>query len=238
MHDHFTEDDARRILARAAERQEAAERARIGSGEGVSLQELKAIADEVGIDPTYVQAAAGELVLRKDAAPASSRFGVPTRLEEVRMLPGTVSDRQWGEMVRVFRDAFGRSGIVSEFGDVREWISANVGDEGMPVSVRLEPAEDGMLLTITQSTEMLSEVGLALGGSFGGIGAMLAVFLAVGDFGSRAWVLPLMLVILGLGSFLGFTVSGRSYAKKRAAVFDSVADKVELIGRPEDPTTG
>lgn len=234
MHE-FTEDDARKILARAAERQEAAERARLGSGEGVSLQELKAIADEVGIDPSYVQAAAGELALKKQSPPVKSRMGLPTRLQEVRMLPGSVSDRQWGEMVRVFREAFGRSGMVSEFGDVREWISANVGSEGMPVSVRLEPSADGTLMTVTQATKTINELGPALGGSFGALGGVLAAFLAVGDFEQKLWVLPVILFVLAMGSVVSVAVAGRSYVKKRSALFDAVADKVELIGRPEDP---
>lgn len=235
MDDRFSEDDARKILARAAERQEAAERAQLGSGGGVSLEELQSIADEVGIDPNYVQAAAGELALKRQSSAVDFRMGLPTRLEEVRMLPGSVSDRQWGQMVAVFREAFGRSGMTAEFGDVREWISANIGSEGMPVTVRLEPTEAGTLMTISQSTKTITELGPALGGSFGAIAGLLAALFAVGDFEQKLWVLPIMLFILAMGSVVSVAVSGRHFVKKRSALFDSVADKVELIGRPEDP---
>ncbi|NNF13487.1 MAG: hypothetical protein HKN72_09695 [Gemmatimonadetes bacterium] len=235
MDDRFSEDDARKILARAAERQEAAERAQLGSGGGVSLEELQSIADEVGIDPNYVQAAAGELALKQRSPAMDFRMGLPTRLEEVRMLPGSVSDRQWGQMVAVFREAFGRSGMTAEFGDVREWISANIGSEGMPVTVRLEPTEDGTLMTLSQSTKTITGLGPALGGSFGAMGGFLAALLAVGDFENAVWVLPVLLFILAIGSVGGVALGGRSFVKKRTALFDSVADKVELIGRPEDP---
>lgn len=234
MHDHFSEDDARKILARAAERQEAAERARLGSGGDVSLRELKSIADEVGIDPTYVQAAAGELALKKRSPAVGYRMGLPTKLQEVRMLPGSVSDRQWGQMVAVFREAFGRSGMTAEFGDVREWISANIGSEGMPVTVRLEPTDDGTLLTMSQSTKTIIELGPALGGSFGVLGGILAALLAAGEFERSVWVLPIMLFVLAMGSVGGVALGGRRFVKKRTALFDAVADKVELIGRPED----
>lgn len=234
MHERFTEEDARRILARAAERQEEAERAHLSSGEGVSLEELKDIADEVGIDPSYVQAAAGELSLKKDAPAVAVRMGLPTRIEEVRMLPGTVSDGQWGRMVGVFREAFGRAGIVTEFGDVREWISANVGDDGMPVTVRLEPTDDGMLLTMSQSTKTVTDLGPALGGTFGAIGGLLAALLALGEFERTVWILPILLFVLAMGGVVGVAVGGRSFVKRRTALFDAVADKVELIGRPQD----
>ena len=39
---------------------------------------------------------------------------------------------------------------------------------------------------------------------------------------------------VGVFSGLGTWLSGKSFVRKRTALFDSVADKVELIGRPED----
>ena len=230
----FSEDEARRILARASERQEAAERARLGSGQGVSLTELKEIAGEVGIDASHVHAAAGELVLLDDAELPEVKFGLPTELSEVRMLPGTVSDRQWEQMVGVFREAFGVAGSTTQFGDVREWMSSNVTRNGMNIQIRLEPGEDGTLVEITQSTQGILGVGVGLAGSFGGMGAVLAGILAIGDFGSRVWLLPALLLGLGLASGAGAWLAGRSFVTKRTALFDAVADKVELIGRPDD----
>jgi len=230
----FSEDEARRILARASERQEAAERARLGSGEGVSLTELKEIADEVGIEASHVQAAAGELVLLDGASPPEVRFGLPMELSEVRMLPGTVSDRQWEQMVGVFRETFGLAGMTTHFGDVREWMSSNVTQGGMNVRIRLEPGSDGTLFEMSQSTKGILGVGTGLAISFGGMGAVLAGILAVGAVGPRAWVLSGLLLGLGVFSGLGSWLAGRSFVKKRTGQFDAVADKVELIGRPED----
>jgi hypothetical protein len=51
------------------------------------------------------------------------------------VVPGTVSDVQWERMVAEFR----QSGSTSQFGPVREWVSATEASS-MPVTVRLEPA--------------------------------------------------------------------------------------------------
>lgn len=230
----FTEEEARHILARAAERHEAAERARLGGGTGVSLSELKEIAGEVGIDASHVQAAAGELVLRADASPPSARLGIPAELSEVRMLPGSVSDRQWEQMVGVFRDAFDRPGMTTQFGDVREWVSTNDTPEGMPVRIRLDPGDDGTLLELRQPTEAVLKISGALAGSFGLMGVGFAGFLAASNFAGPPWAIAALLIGLGVASGVGGWLSGRAFVKKRASLFQAVADKAELIGRPED----
>lgn len=232
--EHFSDDEARAILARASERQEAAERARLGTGAGVTLAELKQIADEVGIEASHVQAAAGELVLRDETSPTEVKFGLPMELSEVRMLPGAVSDRQWERMVTVFREAFGRTGLTNQFGDVREWVSGNESNDGMPLKVRLEPGEDGVLLEMRQSTRGIVVIGTALAGSFGSIGAVFAVLAAAGNFDPAFWTLPGLLAGIGIVSGLGTWLNGRAFVKKRRALMESVADKVELIGRPHD----
>lgn len=234
MTERFTDEEGRRILRRAAERQEAAERARLREGETLTLAELESIAEEVGIDRSYVDAAAREVVIRRDAGPVDVSMGLPKELVEVRVLPGTVSDRQWEQMVGVLRESFGRSGIVTQFGDVREWSSSSDGRDGMPVHVRLAPTEGGTQLSMSQSTLSVRQVGPIVGGSFGFIAAFLTAFVAVGDFEPAVWSLPILMLLIAVGSGLGSTLLGKRWVRSRTALMDSVADKMELIGRPED----
>lgn len=69
MSRQFSEKDAAAILKRAAELQEKASAG--GSPEGVSLSDLKRIAEESGIDPSYVEQA----LIQQAAAPVKGGGG-------------------------------------------------------------------------------------------------------------------------------------------------------------------
>ncbi len=62
----FTEDEARRILARATARQESVERAQMDSGGSMTLAELTSIAREVDIDADHVRAASSSVKVGSD----------------------------------------------------------------------------------------------------------------------------------------------------------------------------
>jgi hypothetical protein len=226
----FSDEEGRRILARAAEREASVEAARLDSGKRMTLDDLTAIAEEVDIDVGLVRAAADELVLHRDAPPSDTVLGVPKEVRAVRVLGGRVSDPQWEQMVGVFRERFGAHGVVSQFGDVREWASSD-GSVTNPVRVRLEPREDGTLVTIRQLTHTLVYQSLSV--VPGIFAALFSALMLRGEIKPSVWVLSGIFWALVPLHFVAARVLGRRQNRKQRELFDSVADKMELIGRAE-----
>lgn len=229
---HLTDEETRQIIARAADRQEQAERVPLDSGTGLTLSTLQEVAREAGIDPLYVDAAAREVLLRREAAPAATRLGLPVELRAQRVIPGSVSDAQWERMVTEFREAFRKSGIVSQFGQVREWVSGNEAS-GMPVNIRLEPVDRNTLITLQQPTMTASQLVYAVGGGFSVAAALVGVVFAVGDFAPIILLLPILFLILALLGSLGAWAAYRAWMPRQEEQFRALLDRAELIGRTE-----
>ncbi|HEX2191101.1 MAG TPA: hypothetical protein VHG51_19490 [Longimicrobiaceae bacterium] len=226
----FSDEETRQILAAAAARQEEAEQYRVAGRSGLTLAALQEVAREAGLDPQHVRAAAGDVLLRRSAPPAETRLGLPLALDARRVVSGTVSDAQWERMVAEFRAAFGKSGMVSQFGAVREWVSGNEAG-GMPVRVRLEPVDGDTLVTLHQPTRMVTELVYAVGGTFAGFAALLGTLVAVGEFEPRLVLLPVLLLVLAVLSSLGTWGGYRAWMPRQEERFRTVLDRVELIAR-------
>lgn len=227
----FSEEEIRRILARAADREAEGERARLGAGTGLTLGGLKEVATDAGLDPLHVEAAAREVLLHRAAVPERTRLGLPVELLAQRVIPGPVSDAQWERMVAGFRDVFRKSGIVSQFGEVREWVSGNESTEGMPVRIRLEPVDEGTLVTLQQPTRSLSVTTYALGGTFSFFALLFGALFVAGDFAPAVATLPILMAVLGVVSFVGGWAGWRAWVPRQEERFRAVLDRVELIGR-------
>lgn len=117
----FSEKEISGVLRRAAEMQEAA-----GSADphGLSLEELKEIAAETGIDPRYVAAAVAEL--ERGATPEDKKFhflGGPLSIDLERVVEGTLSETEWEEMIAETRRTLGSVGTVGRVGQTVEWVN-------------------------------------------------------------------------------------------------------------------
>jgi hypothetical protein len=224
----FSNDETRQILTRAATRQDEAERPQVGTGGGteLTLAAVQAAAREVGIDPLHVEAAAKELVLRRDAAPVRTRAALPVELRVQRVVPDPVSDAQWERMVTEFRQVFRKTGATSQFGPVREWISGNEASS-MPVTVRVEPLDEGTLLTLRQATKTMSDMVYAVGGTFSGFAAVFGVIAAV----TRGFpaALPAFFLALGLAGSAMVWGGYRAWTPRQERRLHALLDRSELI---------
>ena len=137
MSEPYSERDAADLLRRAALLQ--ARRDHTG-GPGLSLEEIKHAAQAAGIDPKLVEQAA--LGAGNDAPPSEPFLGIQTGARRTRIVPGSVSDAEWGKMVAALRRGLGGTGEVETIGGVREWRRA-------PYRVILEP--EGETTRITAS---------------------------------------------------------------------------------------
>jgi hypothetical protein len=234
----FTEEEVAEILARATERQEAAESAALMRTGGTSLEALEEVAREVGIAPEHVRAAALEVGSRAPVE-RGGRFGVPDRVVVERTLPERVSVERWGRIVEMLRGEFGANGILSDFGEVREWVSTNVAGASSirPVRVRIEPSGPGTRVTIEETTARLRVLPWALGATFTSLAVVFLVLNLVFGFVTPAVVLMLLFgatgAVLGIG---GLKLAG-TRAVAKGVELEGVADRLELIARTDEETT-
>ncbi len=132
----YTREEIERIFERAAH-DDAARRTDL-EREGMSLAELREIADEVGIPADRIEAAARELEPPASLAPAGTPLAVsrrrgglldrvlgsrvfPLRVRVEVPLPRRPTDAEWERMVDDLRGVFRARGHDYSVGDVREW---------------------------------------------------------------------------------------------------------------------
>ncbi len=126
----FGEEDVAKILKRASERQAT----RKAPKAGLTLEELKQVAAEAGIDPRHVTDAAREITAPSGAtvpisqitaaAPDQPNFwGGPLSVTRETVVDGTIDDFAWEEMVSEARREFNDTGEVRTWSNSREWAS-------------------------------------------------------------------------------------------------------------------
>lgn len=120
---HYSEQEIQAIFRRATERQEAA-----GSADphrGLTLDELKAIGAESGIDPAHVEAAVAEIERGDMDAGSLSHlervYGLPASIRVERIVPGSMDDATWDDALDVLRSVFNTRGQDETIGPIREW---------------------------------------------------------------------------------------------------------------------
>ncbi len=220
----FTEDEARQIFARAAERQHAVE----ARGEGLSLEELQAIGAEAGLDPAHVAAAVAEL---RDGPPAErvEVDGIDLTPRVVRVVPGELTDDLWAQAVARFRRTFGAQGLPTEIGRVREWTSGPQSN----LRVVAEPVEGGTRLTFSTSRAQEASGLRGLVPVTAGLTALLALLFGLGDFDLYVWIIPVATLLVGVGISFGVRSSLRRWSETRRAEFEALADQLDLLVRAD-----
>ncbi len=118
----FSEKEVGRILKRATELHEAEGPA---DTMGLSLDEVRQIATEMGVDPRYVAAAMAEVEQGGDDDERFYWLGGPLSYEMERVVEGEVSEEQWVEMVEAMRRSYNLVGVSSKVGRMLEWTHNN-----------------------------------------------------------------------------------------------------------------
>ena len=232
----YTDDEVHAIFERAAARQEEATHAEEASRAGLSLEELKEIGAEAGIDSAHIALAANELAVRGAAAETKadeSLLGIPTRIGATRVIRGHVTHDEWERMVVELRGIFGRDGISGEIGRVREWTAASsVGKSDRATKVTLTPEGDDTLVTINQ--EMRGQaVGFSIGtGAYLLVAVLMGVVNLLGTGADKPPIGVAILFLLMAVAFFGVAQFGtRAYARKQRGKFESALDRMELVAR-------
>lgn len=185
---------------------------------GLSLDEIQAIAAEVGIPAEAVTRAASS-VARGDHLPtARVHFaGLPIGMSRAVELPRALTQDEWSSLVLDLQERFGARGRVQEQGRVREWRNGNL-------RIVLEPVGNGERLRMsTLKGDARSLLQLAAGSI--GLGALLSVLGIVMQDGATRGAAG-GLVALGLLAAGWTALSVRSWAALRARQLESLGATV------------
>lgn len=218
------DDHAADVLRRAALLQARAEHE--GSPR-LSLDELKTAAAAAGIAPEFVEQAylgAGEA---RVAAPSERFLGIPTGVQRVRVLPGAISDAEWGRIVLALRDEIGEGGTAEQFGDVREW-------RRYQTALRFEP--EGETTRVTATGEWKGDAVATSLGSFlyAALALVPALLIAFGAGGKGAPVFAVLFALMAVvHAAFGWGVVRRR-GPKRLATLDRALDAVERLAQADE----
>jgi hypothetical protein len=193
--------------------------------DGLTLDELKRIGQEAGIEPAHVAQAAERLDARGRTAPVRRSFGLPVGVSRVVDLPRAPTDREWEQLISQFRTTFGTQGHTTTSGGLREWSQGNL-------HISVEPTERGeqlRLRTLKGDAMALNGLGLVLGGMSVLMGAVVT---AAGEPEKALAVLG-MFGGMSLAAFGANLVRLPRWARERERQMEAVAEHaVKLLSNP------
>jgi hypothetical protein len=192
---------------------------------GMTLDELKRIGQEAGIEPARVAQAAERIDARGTPAPVRRVFGLPMRMSRVIDLPRAPTDREWEQLISHFRTMFGAHGHAATSGGLRDWSYEDV-------RISVEPTERGEQLRLSALNNVaigFNVLGVATGAMSVVLSAVIAAagkpgkaLVALGIFGGMA--------LAALGANL---VRSPRWAREREQQMEALAEHtVKLLSNP------
>lgn len=224
----FSEKEAQRVFARAAERQHA----HAAPPDGLTLAELQEIGRAAGLDPDHIAAAVTES--EAEFASQETWHGVPVGVHRTRLLPARVSDAEWERIVDLLRAEFKARGVTEQVGRRREWLSA-----GQPGSfatrVTVEERPDGDLVTI-RKPDAARRFGTGSLMSLGGAGVLLAILLSViVGVNAPAVALSIGMIAFGVALYGAAFLSAQIRSRREPAQAEALLDRIDLLSRADRP---
>ena len=224
----YAEDDIRKIFERAGSSEDSTQRTGISS-EGLTLAELKVIADEVGLSPARIAEAAATLD-SPSATERRNRLGMPVSVAQTVLLARLPTDYEWELLLVELRSTFGVRGTDRSHGNIREWTNGTL-------FAFIEPAESGCRIRLGASKPGAV---LVNGTGFAWILAAaitFLTFLSTGDLAGGNTFLPPIIGAFGIGTLLYNGKRLKGWAGKYAGQMDYIVDRARsmLDGEPKAP---
>jgi hypothetical protein len=210
----FTDEETRRIFERAAE---AETRPQANSSrDGHTLEELRAIASEVGLDAAAVERAAAEIIASDVSVSERGHHRLSTLLHEDAVISRPLSDDEMRKLTSQVEQIIGRRGLVSDAGPWVEWRDSK---DRLYVGMIRGDRQTRLRAIANQSGEML--VGSA---AIGVLGFLLLPGASSGSWLSVAVVLAATLGLIGV--FLRHRVAvGRRELRELLDILKDIADR-------------
>jgi hypothetical protein len=214
----YTEDEVAEIFKQATEAQQSALRP-LAPGEGMTLADLQAIGEEVGVPPELVARAASALDAG-DAARTRRFLGIPIGVGRTVHLGRFLTEDEWERLVIDLRRTFDARGTIRHEGTFHSWTNGNL-------QVLLEPTATGHQLRMRTFNGRSSRLAMLGVGALGIAAATaLATWSAIGSRGDLSGVLFIGLVgavSLGMG-----VLPLPRWAQRRARQMEEVAARAAL----------
>lgn len=213
----YSDEEVRRIFARAAEEQQRTAQA-LPPSEGTSLARLQEIAREAGLSPELVKVAAQELD-QPAPVPPPRVLGIPIGVSRTVELGRRLSDQEWEQLVVRLRETFDARGQLESHGAFRTWRNGNL-------TVMLEPSGDGHRVrfrTFKGETRSL----VTAGASMLGISGLMSVLAALSDATFRQGLASVSGIALGgLALLTVGLVRLPSWRRQRQEQMDRLANEL------------
>ena len=226
----FSEEEAEAIFQRAADAEQSG-RHPLTPSKGMTLAELQAIGDEVGIPPELVAQAARSL----DEAPSPTNrtfLGLSIGVRRTIDLGRRLSEAEWEQLVVDLRETFDARGVVRAEGSFRQWTNGNL-------QALLEPTATGhrlRLRTVKADARLFmgaGAAGVAMSSLAAAAAAVLGRLTEPGVFLNLALLGAMSAGLFGLGLF-----RLRGWARQRSRQMDGVAERLMLaapaLPKPEE----
>lgn len=214
----FNETEVAEIFQRAAETQVSGRR-QLKSGDGMTLGELQAIGQEVGLSPELIAEAA--VSIDRVGRPTSRRFlGLPIGVGRTVDLNRKLSDAEWERLVVDLRETFDARGTMREDGSFRQWTNGNL-------QALLEPTESGhrlRLRTVKGNSVSLIVAGVGMLGMSAAF--LVAAALKGSVFDAGAMSSMGLLATMGLGMFGIGALRLPGWARTRRRQMEEVAARL------------
>lgn len=196
---------------------------------GLTLDQLRHIAHEAGIDPARVVQAAASLDARGKSAPVRRALGLPIGLSRVVALPRAPTDREWEQLISEFRSTFGAPGHATSTGGLREWTYGNV-------HICIEPTAQGEQLRLSSLKDDAIALNV-LGFTTGGFALLMSAVVTAAGKPEKALAVFAMFGGIALASFGANVLRLPRWARERQRQLAATAEQaVKLLGRPAEPS--
>jgi len=225
---HFNEDQVRNILARSLKLQEESASKDLHEEHSISIEELRAIAKDLGISPAFLgEALRNETTsFVENVIPGS--MGVPKTVEFSGNVKGRMNDDLMFRIVELLREKLGTPssprGKVESLGNSFEWFAVD-----HVFKARSHKGETNLSLTYKSSN---SKALFYLVPYLISAGLLIPTFI----LGAKGIILPMIILlstILGLNVLLHFQY--QKYAKRKRQLTKEVFQEIEqMISQESD----
>ncbi len=232
----FGDAEVARILQTAVELQERSSTLAEHSAHGLTIEDLRQVAEEAGIDPRFVDIAVSD-ARGPVGRQSSSLLGGPQRWRFHAEIPGDLSEEDRSRLVQAVRSIMDEEGEVAEVYGRLEW---RHDDSLGPVTVGISPKSGTTEIDVSANrggeAGLLFAFGVPLGGLVGG--SALAGMIGVAG---TAAALPVVAAMAGVSyglARLGWRMRSqwweRHLQRKIDQLSSTVQDIARLVEEPKD----
>src|SRR5437773_10644027 len=213
----YNDKEIAAIFRAAAEQEPQSPQREVARDEGLTLGELQAIGNEVGISADAVAQAARAVDVRLGTG-SRTFLGLPIGVARTVNLNRRLADAEWGRLVVQLRDVCNARGRTGSDGSLRQWTNGNL-------QVLLEPTETGHRLRF-RTVHGGARASIGAGFAVLGVTAIVTIVSALGGHVGDAMSGIAMLSAAGVAMIANGALRLPRWARLRGRQMDALADEV------------